>query len=191
MNNKPENTKSASKQDQFMELYRSVHDGFVRYCKAKAYGIIDFEDLINESITRAFEGFNRLKNKSLFPAYLYAIARNVIKNELRSRNYQNDYQQSLVDKDLVERNHADKKFEIEILYQALSALPEDQKEALILFEISGYSIKEIAQMQDCSQDAVKQRLKRGREKLAIILGTKIKVPISKIQQASVLLTLFF
>jgi len=56
------------------------------------------------------------------------------------------------------------------LHQALSKLPEVQKEAIILYEISGFSIKEIATIQDASEPAVKQRLKRGREKLVEILN---------------------
>ena len=40
---------------------------------------------------------------------------------------------------------------------------------LILFEISGFSIKEVAGLQAASISAVKQRLKRGREKLTEIL----------------------
>ena len=38
--------------------------------------------------------------------------------------------------------------------------------------MEGYSIKEIAEMQDTSQGAVKQHLSRGREHLRRILGSK-------------------
>jgi RNA polymerase sigma-70 factor (ECF subfamily) len=52
---------------------------------------------------------------------------------------------------------------------ALAQLPIAQKECIILFEISGFKIKEIAEIQSVSEDAVKQRLKRGRERLQEIL----------------------
>jgi RNA polymerase sigma-70 factor (ECF subfamily) len=61
--------------------------------------------------------------------------------------------------------HADTHF----LHLALSQLPVAQKECVILFEISGFKIKEIAEIQFVSEDAVKQRLKRGRERLQEIL----------------------
>ena len=51
----------------------------------------------------------------------------------------------------------------------MSLLPEEQKEAVILFEISGFSIKEICEIQQAGESAVKQRLKRGRQKLTEIL----------------------
>ena len=59
--------------------------------------------------------------------------------------------------------------EVYLLHRALALLPEAQREALILFEISGFSIKEVAGLQAVSISAVKQRLKRGRKKLTEIL----------------------
>ena len=56
-----------------------------------------------------------------------------------------------------------------MLHKALAILPENQKECIILFEISGFSIKEIMAIQNVSESAVKQRLKRGRAKLVEIL----------------------
>ncbi len=59
--------------------------------------------------------------------------------------------------------------EVYLLHKALSLLPEDQRECIILFEISGFSIKEIVEIQGVSESAVKQRLKRARAKLIEIL----------------------
>lgn len=61
--------------------------------------------------------------------------------------------------------------EIEILYNALDKLPSKQKEAIVLFEISGFSQLEICKIQRCTLSAVKSRIKRGKEKLVQILVT--------------------
>jgi len=45
----------------------------------------------------------------------------------------------------------------------------DQRESIVLFEITGFSIKEIVEIQDDSVSSVKQRLRRGRERLEKIL----------------------
>jgi RNA polymerase sigma-70 factor (ECF subfamily) len=58
---------------------------------------------------------------------------------------------------------------VHFLHVALAQLVDEQREAIILFEISGFSIKEIVEIQASSESAVKQRLKRGREKLVEIL----------------------
>ena len=66
---------------------------------------------------------------------------------------------------LTERNA-----EVYMLYQALALLSEEQRECIVLFEITGFSIKEIVKIQNASESAIKQRLKRGREKLKEILS---------------------
>jgi RNA polymerase sigma-70 factor (ECF subfamily) len=65
--------------------------------------------------------------------------------------------------------NADRNIDIELLYKALGQLPAKQKEALVLFEISGFSLKEIQEMQGGSLSAVKSRITRGREKLSLML----------------------
>jgi RNA polymerase sigma-70 factor, ECF subfamily len=49
--------------------------------------------------------------------------------------------------------------------EALSTLDAAQREVIVLFEIDGYTIGEIAEMQHASLSAVKSRLSRGRRKL--------------------------
>ena len=55
------------------------------------------------------------------------------------------------------------------LYLALATLPPKERSAITLFYLNGYSIKEIAAITEASQDAVKQQLSRGRDKLRTLL----------------------
>ena len=59
--------------------------------------------------------------------------------------------------------------EIEGLYKAMNRLPEKQREAVSLYEISGFSLAEVQQIQGGSLSGVKSRITRGREALAEIL----------------------
>jgi RNA polymerase sigma-70 factor (ECF subfamily) len=47
----------------------------------------------------------------------------------------------------------------------LAKLPSRQREALVLFELSGFSLDEIRQLQGGTLSGVKSRMKRGREQL--------------------------
>jgi len=49
--------------------------------------------------------------------------------------------------------------------RALANLDAEQREAVVLHEIEGFSVEEIAEMQGVTSSAVKSRLARGREKL--------------------------
>ena len=60
---------------------------------------------------------------------------------------------------------ADCNFRYQDLYMALHTLPYKERTSLLLFYMKGYSIKEIARIVDCSEDAVKKQLSRGRDHL--------------------------
>ncbi|PKP21703.1 MAG: hypothetical protein CVU05_06150 [Bacteroidetes bacterium HGW-Bacteroidetes-21] len=179
------------KQIEFMELYKPIHDSFVRFCAARSYGIIETEDLVSETIVQAYSGFEKLREKKAFLSFLFSIASNIIKNALRKKkNVEMVYH---LDHQLEDKSHAtlDAKADIELLYKALTRLPDLQKEAIILFEISGFSIQEIADMQKSGISSVKQRLKRGREKLSELLGCNEISAESLSKKSTILMNLFF
>ena len=60
--------------------------------------------------------------------------------------------------------------DVEKLYDALAQLPDQQREAVVLYEISGLSVAEIQEIQGGSLSSVKMRLSRARKALATILG---------------------
>ena len=53
---------------------------------------------------------------------------------------------------------------------ALNSLPAEQRAALVLVDMEGYPVAEVAQMLDCAEGTVKSRCARGRAKLAVLLG---------------------
>jgi RNA polymerase sigma-70 factor, ECF subfamily len=53
---------------------------------------------------------------------------------------------------------------------ALDQLPAEQKAALILVDMEGYPVAEVALMLDCAVGTVKSRCSRGRSRLAHLLG---------------------
>jgi RNA polymerase sigma-70 factor (ECF subfamily) len=63
----------------------------------------------------------------------------------------------------------EKQFEINDLYKCLKELDQVTSECIILFEISGFSIKEIMGIQNLSEATVKQRLSRGRKQLLSLM----------------------
>ncbi len=162
----------------FLNLYKPVHARFERFCRARAFGDMPYEDLINESLLVAFRKINDLKNEKAFLSFLIGTAVRILANSKRKMR-----PQSGVD-EFVFQNHADpsremdRHCEVEFLYKALAQLPEKQREALILFEITGYSIKEIMQIQESGESAVKQRLARGRKELARIVKLEMQQPNS-------------
>lgn len=156
------------KQEEFLQLYEPVHERFERFCRARVYGTMDFRDLMNETLLVAFGKFESLRSKDAFLSYLFGISVRLLRNhhqKIKERHSIADHDRNIPDP----WSHPQERADVVFLHRALSMLPEEQKEAIILFELSGFSIKEVAEIQIASESAVKQRLKRGREKLAEIL----------------------
>lgn len=53
---------------------------------------------------------------------------------------------------------------------ALGTLPEEQRAALVLVDMEGYPMAEVAEMLDCAVGTVKSRCSRGRARLAVLLA---------------------
>ena len=53
---------------------------------------------------------------------------------------------------------------------ALDQLPAEQRAALVLVDMEGYPVAEVAEMLDCAVGTVKSRCSRGRARLATLLG---------------------
>ena len=116
----------------------------------------------------AFGKFESLRSKEAFLSFLFGISVRILRNH--HQKIKEQYLPSGQMPVIADRHESpQEKADVEFLHRALTELPVDQREAIILFELSGFSIREISEIQDASESAVKQRLKRGREKLVEIL----------------------
>lgn len=177
-------------QQEFLKLYEPYHEAFARFCHARAYGLVEAEDLISESVLVALEKFNSLRDKKAFLSFLFSIASNLVKKKNRRLKFSGNYSESEAFTIQDEGIDAESRLDVAILYDALNQLPKDQKEALILFEISGFSIKEVAAIQSAKESAIRQRLKRGRDKLAAIFKSDRLKNESNDKRSNILASVF-
>jgi len=61
---------------------------------------------------------------------------------------------------------------------ALAALPHEQREAIVLHDIEGWRIDEIAELEGTSASAIKSRLSRGRDRLRDIYTRKFALRVA-------------
>jgi RNA polymerase sigma-70 factor, ECF subfamily len=59
------------------------------------------------------------------------------------------------------------------LLEALATLPAEQRAALVLVDMEGYPVAQVAAMLDCAEGTVKSRCARGRDRLAILLRDRL------------------
>ena len=165
-------------------IYRSIGD----YHRA--------EDLAQETFLRVFKSAGRYEPKCQFKNWLYLIATNLCRNEVRNRNRRNtlflddlvpedeDVNYSAVMMDV--RNLPDELYEKKernlLIQQTLNRLPENQRMALILVTYQNMRYEEIAEVLDCSVSAVKSLIHRARQAMKKLL---VEVGIGESSNAKV------
>lgn len=167
--------KERKKQREFMKAYQPIHDNFVRFCKARSHNVMSYEDLVNEAVLKAYQNWESITKKEALLYFLFSTARNIVLNTIRKKK-ESTLEAHHHAKYLTE-NTAEGDLEIAYLYEQLNKLSDQKREALILFEINGFSIKEIAVLLNMKDGAVKVMLSRARKELkTLLLDEPIRIP---------------
>jgi RNA polymerase sigma-70 factor (ECF subfamily) len=131
----------------------------------------DGDDLFQEAVLRALRRIGDLRDESKFSAWFYAVMISVHRARCRADFWRRFLPLSSSDPEPGPRDpprpgaHEEQRAGAARMASALAALPPEQREAVVLFEVDGFSIEEVAAMQESSVTAVKTRLMRGRERL--------------------------
>ena len=127
----------------------------------------DADDIAQESLVKAYLSCEGYKESGRLTSWIYKIAYNTFLDRHKSRvSHQSlEYAYELADNS----SSADDAFRYQELYNALKQIPPKERSAILLYYISGYSIREISRITEASEDAVKKQLSRGREHLKELL----------------------
>src|SRR5215469_9201256 len=130
------------------------------------------QDLAQETFVTAWKGLSELREPGKLRAWLCGILRNRVYKTIRSRGHELvhaatplDDVSELPSRELPPSEQAISKEEETILWRSLERIPETYREPLILFYRENHSIERVAQMLELSEEAVRQRLSRGRKLL--------------------------
>ena len=131
------------------------------------------DDLAQDTLVKAYLSSAGYQDKGKFRSWLFKIAHNTFLNHRASQKTMESIDDAKISSSLLrgdERGAGEGSERFEDLYYALSTLPPKERSAITLYYLTGYSIKEIAQITDTSEDAVKKQLSRGRDKLRSTLS---------------------
>jgi RNA polymerase sigma-70 factor, ECF subfamily len=140
----------------------------------------DIEDVVQETFIKAYRAIGNFRGDSAFYTWIYRIAINTAKNLLvtQGRRPSTLKESNDGDSETFEDNAALSNIDTpESLYQtkqigeavneAMSALPEELRSAIVMREIDGLSYEEIAAAMDCPIGTVRSRIFRAREAIAV------------------------
>jgi RNA polymerase sigma-70 factor, ECF subfamily len=138
-------------------------------------------DVSQEAFVKAFRALPSFRGESAFYTWLYRIAINTAKNYVASLQRRPvEYDLDPQDSDQYENNARLREEETpeglamqeqlrETIGQAIAALPEELRTAIMLREVEGLSYEEIAAAMDCPVGTVRSRIFRAREAVDAII----------------------
>ena len=148
-------------------VYRTVHDA------------TEAEDLAQNVFVQVYKSASRYKSTAKFSTWLFTIARNLCLNEIRRRSrhpaesidaphpeqedqplHQFEDKKNFSPPETLLQGELAQKIE-----EAMAALPENQRTAILLCRQEELSYEEIAEVIGCSVSATKSLIHRGRETL--------------------------
>ena len=167
-----------------MPLLSGLYSSALRMTRNPA----DAEDLVQETVLRAYRGFAGFQEGTNLKAWLYRILTNSFINTYRKKQRQpvtvegpDDIDEwYLFDK--LGAQSVEPSAESEVLEQlpdedvqrALEALPEGFRMAVLLADVEGFSYKEIAEILEIPIGTVMSRLHRGRKALQKALWETVR-----------------
>ncbi|MFQ6044738.1 MAG: sigma-70 family RNA polymerase sigma factor [Gemmatimonadales bacterium] len=142
------------------------------------------EDLVQEVFIRVHRHIHRFDQSKKFSTWIYTIASNLAKNELRNRsrsplvlfqtirkNWEADHRPLQFEDrhhrpdDLYRKRHLK-----DLVEWTVTQLPEHHRVVFVLRELEGKTYEEISEITDCNLGTVKSRLNRARNRFAQIIG---------------------
>ncbi len=162
------------------QAFRQLCDAHAQAIHVFAFRLLrnetEAQDIVQEAFLKVWLHAKKYQPRARVTTWLHTITRNLIIDRYRSarekaQHFELDH----------EREHApysdrpsrllEKKSTAELVAAAIAALPERQQSALLLSHEQGLSQNEIAEVLDCSVDAVESLLKRARTTLRKTLET--------------------
>ena len=145
------------------------------------------EDLVQEAFLRVHRHLSRFDRTRKFSTWVYTIASNLAKNELRNRGRsplvafeQARSRDENDDRPIAFEDFANRPDDLyeqrqlkSLVDQTVARLSSHHREVFVLRELEGKSYEEIAEIMHCNLGTVKSRLNRARQSFAELIGPKL------------------
>jgi RNA polymerase sigma-70 factor (ECF subfamily) len=157
----------------FLQRTEPLRPDLYRYCRALTGSVWDAEDLVQDTLLRAFAKLGDISLRIENPkAYLLRIASNVWVDHFRRT-------EEMMPEDRSMTSNPEQSIEIrDAAKQLLQRLSPQERAAVVLKDVFDFRLEEIATILQTTVGAIKAALHGGREKLAAPSGTRAAAPVS-------------
>lgn len=171
--------------EQLLKEFEQASGSLKSYILRITASVADTEDIVHDTFIKATEKIGTFRGESSIKTWIFAIASNLAKDNLRARKRWvenvNDISKEAALSDPhffqqamdIRTNSPQGQFEIKehiaFCFTCIAkSLPLEQQISLLLKEVYEFKVNEIAQILDCSEPMVKYYLHQGRSKMITI-----------------------
>jgi len=136
-------------------------------------------DIVQDTMIKFYLNKDSYKSFAKFSTWIYTIAGNLARNELKRRkrrvifslnNHDDDQELQVEDKSFIAPDRAtDNSISREMVEKALKKVKPVYREVVVLRDVQGLSYEEVAEITKLSIGTVKSRINRGRKQLQKLL----------------------
>lgn len=163
--------------DAFAEIVRRHRDRLWGVALRTTGNPDEAADALQDALLSAFRRAETFRGDAQVSTWLHRIVVNACLDRLRRRKShpttplpdEDDHRAVLAD-DAPDHDPAERSARRADVLGALGRLTEEQRTAVVLVHIEGYSVEEVAALIDCAPGTVKSRCARGRLRLAELLA---------------------
>jgi RNA polymerase sigma-70 factor (ECF subfamily) len=128
------------------------------------------DDLAQEALVKAWNARDSFQPGTNMKAWTFMILRNHFYSEKRRAWRQAAWDEEKAERSLTAPATQDTIMDLEDLRRAMTQLPEEQREALILVGAGGFAYEEAAEICGCAVGTIKSRVNRARRALEALMA---------------------
>ena len=145
--------------EQFLELYEPIYKDLYRLAYYYLGNSQDAEDVVGETVLKAYEKFATLQKKEAFKKWIFKILMNQCMTHLRKKS-----------KNVITNLSEETAFEPQldddtITHDLLSVLSDEERKIVVLFVFGGYKGEEIAKILHMKHSTVRSKYRRALKKM--------------------------
>lgn len=151
--------------DQLLEAIPSLR----AFARSLAYSADKADDLVQQTLMKAWDKQSSFQMGTNIRAWLFTILRNEFYSQMRKKGREISDADGAISENMAVHPEQSGKLDLQDMYKALEALPDDQREAIILIGASGMSYEEAAEICGVAVGTIKSRVSRARARLLELL----------------------
>ena len=164
--------KNNKKEFIYNEIYEKYHKDMYRYALSLSKSKSEAEDIVQESLLRAWSGIEKLNDLSSSKSWLLTIVRREFLRKIEQGKRRKEEELSDSEYLLPSDFNLENQAELNEVINLILLLEEEYKEILILQSIYGYKVKEISDLLNINENTISTRVFRARKQLKEIMSKK-------------------